>query len=469
MTVGSPELAGICRNAERFSGSGLVVLSVVGTARSRSYSRSVKVFRQGLGALADQSPLFPWTVEDLLGEHLVKDLRILVEGVLGPSLRELCQDKGGIPYDPVGLFCVWLFGLMNGVRTSRKLELCCRFDVRYWHLTKGCIPDHSTLSRFRKSLGGILDELMYTVCEEALEQGLLSAKTLAVDGTKIPASASQWRRLVKASDDEDAQAEENAPERKVFAPSSEPEAKVMKTTHGEYIKGYNVQAAVSCQGPGIVVGALVTQDANDSRQMRAVLATVKQHSGLRPESAIADKGYDTPENHKALEEANVTGYVLPKSRKEAAFVQDEAGRLRCPAGHEPKKFKRKIKGVPYDVYRVSHCRNCPLRQECGAKAHQKVMAIRSDESLALRVGNEARCQTEQGKELLKARGPTVEKTFARLKKDFGFRRFVLKGLSGARIEVLLACLALNLQVLMKAVCAFLLALTNRFLANNCKT
>ena len=395
-----------------------------------------EVFRSGSGAAAKQPVLFGPSLEERLSDcPLVLAFSPMVERVLGDRLRSLYQDGGGVPYDPVALFSVWLLGYLEGVRSSRHLERVCRYDIRYEYLSRSCYPDYSTLCRFRKRLEGILDSLFLEIVQACQEAGLVSCKSVAVDGTKIMARKTQWRKALEESEAADA---------------FEEEARTMLTTHGEYLVGYNIQAVADTQH-GIVVGYVATNQANDSGQLGPALEATEKLSGMHPESAVVDKGYDSGLNASAAARLDVEA-VIPPVQANRPFAPGENGTMLCMAGHVAShgKWTDKQTGQDYDLFRVSKCRNCPLRQECGAKWHQREMKVMAGTLAKDKAAANARAKTPEGKALLRKRGPTIERTFSFLKREQGLRRFLLSGLAGARLECGLAFMGQNLRRLLMA-------------------
>lgn len=394
--------------------------------------RSTAVFRRGNGVAAAQPPLLVTVDDRLPSDHFVRLLLPLVEEVLGSELRRTCSKVGGFPYDPVCLLCVWLYGYMLGIRTSRRLEEMCRYDSRFEFLCRSCRPDHTTLSRFRQALGESMDELLARVCQAAQSEGLLSRKTKAVDGTKMAARTSQWRRARKEADQ---------------AEALEQEATTM-VSHGQYLVGYNVQAAADTDSK-MVLGYVVSTAAEDRSQMEGVLDAVERQSGQTSAQVVADSGYDSSINALALEEAKIEAY-LPTSRKEKrpVFEPDGCGNLVCAAGHVAKqrRWVDKRRGDKlYNVFRVSKCAGCPLQKFCPGKGKQRLMRVLACDSNFAKHQANARCKTAQGKSALRARGPTIEFVFAVVKGRYGLRRFVLGGTQGAAKEFGLAVLAHNFE------------------------
>jgi len=445
--------------------------------------RSSHTFRGGVrepeGLFVPSSPEIR-----LPADHFVRSLLALTEKVLGSELRSRSVLWGGFPYDPVGMFCVLMYALMLGERSSRRMEDKCLYDTRFIFLLQGMRPDHSTIARFRRRLDadGGLDKLMLLVVEEAAKAGLVKGKTAVVDGTKMPTSGSQWRKYIEATEGEDAEVEVEAksPPEDPPKPESPPSAKrgrkpkgktkaktrskpgqrrmksswdkdarTLKTTHGEYIEGYNLQLAVDASR-GIVLGALATNASQDLKVLGDVLAAMRKQSGVSPRRVLADKGYESSTNLKAVAKIRAKSYIIPKDRKPFPFQADAGGVLRCHAGHKATSSHTTKDGVPYLTYRVSQCKDCLLKAACGktSTGHQREMNVRDDEHLKASADNRRRCNSVPGKAQSRIRGQTVERANARIKRDLRMTRLHLKGLAGARIELLLACLTLNVQTLL---------------------
>lgn len=290
-------------------------------------------------------------------DHIVRYIQRLTEELFGPELRSDVSLQGGFGYDPVDLLGVWIYAFMQGELSTRRLEEHCRYDARFQFLVKSCKPDHSTLSRFRKSLGSRMDDLMVRFCITAGELGILQRKTMVVDGTKAAALRSQWARARKKADEVE---------------DFEATASTM-ISHGQHIVGYNVQMAADADS-GLVMAYVVTTDANDLNQLQPVCEAVKRQSGGLSERVVCDKGYDSSSNALALDKAGVEGYLPAKHRKQTGpFDLDESGDMVCRAGHKATKREwiDKKCGTRYHVFRVSTCSKCPLQDSCPGKGHQR--------------------------------------------------------------------------------------------------
>lgn len=113
---------------------------------------------------------------------------------------------GRIERSPKNLFKVLVYGYMNGIYSSRKLEQACRRDVNFMYLLSGeKAPDHSTIARFRSErLTEVVEDLFRQLVDLLANEGELSLTQVFIDGTKIEASANKytfvWRKAVQKNE-----------------------------------------------------------------------------------------------------------------------------------------------------------------------------------------------------------------------------------------------------------------------------
>ena len=218
------------------------------------------------------------------------------------------------------------------------------------------------------------------------------------------------------------------------------ESRVMKTPAGNR-PAYNAQAAVDGANQ-IIVAAFVTQSCTDGQQMAAMLPHIVANTGAQPGCVTADCGYNTLETLYALEEAGVLGYLAEREdqKRKALYVHDaQTDVLRLPAtadtaeltlrfhGHRTKEGKR------FRVYRHA------------ATGKETWVSEDPERELSLRGSMHERMTSASGKAIYRLRQQVVEPVFGHLKTVLRLRRFLLRGLAGARIEYLLACAAHNLK------------------------
>jgi len=397
---------------------------------SRHNRRSVPAFLKGPGRTADQPVLLERPVTEGL-PPLVTSVKGLVEVVLGPRLRALASDHGGYSYDPCGLFLVLLFGYLQGIRSSRRLEEACKFDRRYEYLSDGVQPDHATLARLRRRAGCEIEDLFLLVCQEAERRGVLERRAMVVDGTKVAAVRNQWKRALKEAEEVDA---------------LEDEAQTM-LSNGKYLVGYNLQVAADASS-GMIVGYVASSCATDRNLMGQVADSVERQSGGLPQKAVADRGYDSGQNAQALTDKGVEAVLPAIKPRQAPFTKDDQGRVVCPAGHVAKTYYYNERKTGLRLrYRVTGCAQCPLRVACGATGRRRELTVTASAPTQARLQANARCETEEGRTLLRLRGPTIERVFGQFKGNQGFRRLLLRGLSGATVELGLLALGFNLRAL----------------------
>jgi hypothetical protein len=219
----------------------------------------------------------------------------------------------------------------------------------------------------------------------------------------------------------------------------------MLTRQGEHLMGYNVQVGVDVDS-GFVAGYVVSTECNDAHQVPAALNSIEENCAALPEKVVADKGYDTAFNLTEFSNRGVESYVVPIKRHPATvFLTNELGQKVCAAGHVAIARPAIEKGNPVTIHQVSKCASCPLKTECGTNGRLRKIIEHPKERRDILEGNVERCQTEEGRRILRSRGPTIEGFFAHLKSRLGFIRFNLKNIRGASLEFGLLCLSHNLR------------------------
>lgn len=182
---------------------------------------------------------------------------------------------------------------------------------------------------------------------------------------------------------------------------SDPDSGLMPTSGGHFVQGYNAQAVVDAEGSGLILGARVSQEANDRRELAADLEAIPPELG-RPSAVLADSGYDHRGQIEQVEaQTGATVYCPPQASRQAAEGSTHQ-RWRSAARHQ-----------------VSEAR--ALMQ--------------------------ARLETPEGRALYARRQVVSEPAFAALKNVLGFRRFNLRGLKKAGLEWQLVSLAYNCRIL----------------------
>jgi IS5 family transposase len=326
------------------------------------------------------------------------------------------------------------------------LDEACRFDVRFRFLTHGLAPDFRTLCRFRREQASRLGDLFRQTVELCTQVGLVLLQQVAVDGTKVQANRS--RSALAAAEQAFAQvlAQAEAADGEVpegTRAAAKEECALMKVV-GEGIKpAYNAQVAVD-GAHQVIVAQELTRAPQDRGQLAPLLAQVEANCGAAPEAVLADGGYLDQEDLRTVEEQGTTPYLPVREQGVGRLEWVEAEQaFRCPQGHFLRRYRSR---AGREIYRTDRCRGCLQAKGCGVKGDSKEVHVATAPKgtgggALSRLANR---MARGGKEIYAARSKTVEPIFAFFKYNWGFRRFRLRGKTGAGSEWSLLCIAHNL-------------------------
>jgi transposase len=424
------------------------------------------------GEAREQVTMFPVTLDELIAaDHLCRVIEAFVDRLAVAQLgfeRSEPAATGRPGYDPRDLLKLYLYGYMNQVRSSRRLEAECQRNVEVMWLLGRLRPDHKSIAEFRRLHGEAVTRAGAELVGLAREVGLVGGELVAVDGSKFRTVSSAQRvrerdaikRYLEQLDAADEQDE------LVIDPSAvaaaleklqqdpEPEARFMRTNDGNR-PAYNVQIAVDSEH-GLIVAQQVTTEANDERCLLPMGQAAKAGLG-NPETLnlVADAGYSNGEQAEACEAEGIVPHVPARravnnqgdGRLFAAsdFVYDEkSDRFRCPAQQTltRRQLQRARKRALY-VAGKEVCGACPLKSRCTLSAQRFVYRHLHEAALQ-------RMQQRATATLMRWRRCLAEHPFAALKYHiFGHPRFLLRGVAGAQIETSLATLVYNLKRMRK--------------------
>ena len=416
--------------------------------------------------------MFPVTLDELIPEdHLCRVIEAFVNrlamGDLG-FIRSEPAETGRPGYDPRDLLKLYLYGYMNQLRSSRRLEAECQRNVEVMWLLGRLRPDYKSIAEFRRLHPEAVKEAGAELVRLARAVGLVRGEWVAIDGSKFRAVSSaarvKEREAVQRYLDEMEAAD--AQEEMVIEPSAvaaaleklkqdaEPEARFMRTPEGKR-PAYNVQTAVEAEC-GIIVAHEVTTEATDNRSLLPMAEAAKQAVG-DPEwlHVVADAGYSNGEQAAGCEAQGIEPHV-PANRAvnnqgdgtlfdRREFHYDEASdTMRCPAGQSLRR--QQVQSARRQVVYAGEavvCGACPLRARCTTAARRVVKRHLYEGALQ-------RMQQRATAEAMLLRRCVVERVFAELKyRIFGHPRFLLRGRGGAQTEISLATLAYNLKRMLR--------------------
>lgn len=246
----------------------------------------------------------------------------------------------------------------------------------------------------------------------------------------------------------------------------------MKEDHmknGMLKPGYNVQIGTQNR---FVIGFSIHQSPTDTVCLKEHLELVEKITGHKPKNIVADSGYGSEENYLHLKECGINSYIkyntfdMEQTRrfkkdifnvKNWEYIAEEDAYI-CPAGKKVKCLYPKISAnergfVSYEkVYQCEEiCNGCEHREKCyKGKRWKKRFSIRPRlEKLKEEVRQ--RLLSEEGKEIYEKRKIEVETVFGIIKNNKGFRRFLLRGMKGVKLEWGLVCIAYNIERLAKII------------------
>ena len=415
-----------------------------------------------------QGTLFPVVLDDLVpADHVCRVIDAFVDGLAMAELgfeRSEAADTGRPGYDPRDLLNLYLYGYLHQLRSSRRLEAECRRNVELMWLLGRLYPDHKSIAEFRRLHREAVTQAGAQLVRFAQSVGLIRGEWIAVDGSKFRAVASigsvlerqaleKYLDSCEKADDEsqtviDPSAVQAALEKLKQHP--EPEARLMRMA-GSFAPAYNVQTAVDAEH-ALIVAHAVTLDVADSRCLEPMAEAA--HRALdRPATLniVADAGYSNGEQASRCEAAGLMPHVPGKRGvnnqgdgtlfdRSHFLYQPGSDSYLCPAGKtvERKQLHRKDRAVLYQA-KTSDCGSCAMKPRC-TRSQQRMLSRHMDDDALDRMHQRAT------PELMRLRRSTVEHPFGTLKyRIFGHPRLLLRGLSGARIEIGIAVMVYNLK------------------------
>jgi transposase len=457
-----------------------------------------------------QSTLFPECLEDWICEdNPVRVIDVFVDELDLGDLRFNGVDPevtGRPSYHPSVLLKLYIYGYLNRVQSSRRLEReACR-NVEVMWLTGRLVPDHKTIADFRKDNGPAIRKVCAQFVALCRQIGLLTKPSVAIDGSKFKAvnnrdknftRAKMERRLAQieesvarylsqldtadlqepsealavktahlkdklaklASELERLKAIEKAmlasPDQQVSL--TDPDARSMATSgRGSGVVGYNVQVAVDTEHH-LIVTHEVTNTGSDRSQLANVAVQAKEVLGAGHLDAVADRGYFNGPEILACDQADIT-VTLPKPMTSTAKSDGRFGKqdfvylsaedvYRCPAGEKLNyRYTNKEDGKTLHRYWTTACPRCPLKAQCTPGAQRRITRWEHEHVL-----DAVQRRLDMNPQAMRVRRETVEHPFGTLKMRMGATHFLMKRLPKVATEMALHVLAYNLTRVMNII------------------
>ena len=451
-----------------------------------------------------QATLFPERLDDYVAEDSsVRVIDVFLDDLdlSGLGFKTEPNDTGRPAYHPSTMLKLFVYGYLNRVQSSRRLEREAQRNIELMWLTGRLAPDFKTIADFRKD-NGVAIRL---VCREFVmlcrKLNLFANAFVAIDGSKFKAVNSRDRnftrakmkrrlaevdasierylqQLAAADQAEPAEDKTRRLEDKIAAMRREmarlkklearmlkapdkqvsltgPDARSMKI-RGNGIVGYNVQTAVDTQHH-MIVAHEVTNNGSDRQQLANIAKQAKAALTVDELGVVADRGYYRSEELRDCEEANITTY-LPKPQTSGNQAKGQYGRndfryisaddeYECPAGQRLVRHGSvQDKGRLLHRYWASACRQCPLKAKCTSGKERRMSRWEYEEVL-----DAAQKRLDQNPDMMRIRRTTVEHPFGTLKGWMGSTHFLTKTLDRVSTEMSLHVLAYNMKRMMNII------------------
>jgi len=453
-----------------------------------------------------QSTFFPAMLDDYVAEdNLVRAVDAFVDGLDLGKLgfgRVAPLETGRPGYHPATLLKIYIYGYLNRVPSSRRLERECQRNIELIWLTGQLAPDFKTIADFRKDNGTAIREVCRTFVSLCRELDLLSVASVAIDGSKFKAvnardknftEAKMKRRLERIDESiarymaqlETADRHGDAvPEAKVARLKdkiaklkeeiarlnainaemmksedkqislTDPDARSMATSGKDTgIVGYNVQTAVDTKNH-LIVAHEVTNVGTDRRQLSNMAEQARTEMGVETLDAVADRGYYTGEEIRTCEEAGIT-VTLPKPQTSGAKAAGRYGKQDfvyiaaddvyiCPARERlTYRFTSEDGGKMMRRYWTSACRTCALKSKCTPHTERRVSRWEHEAVLET-----VQARLDQHPEKMAMRRQTAEHPFGTIKCWMGATHFLTRRLPKVATEMAFNVLAYNMKRVM---------------------
>jgi transposase len=413
------------------------------------------------------------------------------------------EATGRPAYHPATLLKIYVYGYLNRVQSSRRLERECQRNIELVWLTGRLMPDFKTIADFRKDNG----EAIRKVCREFVvlcrRLELFSEGSVAIDGSKFKAVNARDRNFTQAKmqrrleqidesiarylsqlDSADRQGP-TVPEAKITRLNekiatlrqeiqrlnalnaqmmqtedkqislTDPDARSMATSgRGSGIVGYNVQVAVDTKHH-LIVTHEVTNVGTDRSQLAHVAKETKVMLELENLDVVADRGYFNSEEILACEKAGIT-VTLPKpmtsnSKAEGRFGKQDFRYVAeediyiCPAGEKlAYHYTTEENGLVLRRYWTNACQSCAIKHSCTTAKERRITRWEHEHILEA-----VQRRLDEHPEKMRQRRETVEHPFGTIKSWMGSTHFQMKTLKHVGTEMALHVLAYNMKRVMK--------------------
>jgi len=447
--------------------------------------------------------------EQIEADNPVRFIEAFVEQLdlqqLGYNFNIL-KTEGRPPFHPKVFLKLYLYGYLNGIRSSRRLEKECKRNIELQWLLGQLVPNYHSIADFRKLNSKALRNTFKLFVLFLKEAELIGGKTVAIDGTKLRAHNSkknnynpkkldrhlsyieektnEYLQQLEANDAEESNVNITSVKEKLarlketkinyellqqkLEQSGEPQISTTDEdarallVQGQVVEvSYNMQTAVDEKHKLIV--ATHTINRNDRNAMSAIALEAKQNLEVETLTAINDKGYHNGREIQQCKDNNITTIcaqqkivnsnekgTTPEYLVTKFKYNEEADTYTCPAGKtlstkgtwHHKQRTERSTGYQFKKYRTPDCKTCPVKHLCTGKAKGGREIERSEFAQAVEENAE---RYKNNKALYRTRQEINEHIFGTIKRKWGYNYTDLNGLEKVNGEHSLICLVYNIK------------------------
>jgi transposase len=427
----------------------------------------------------DQIQIFPVSLESSIDK--TNEVRIIDAFVDSLNLEELgfkvdFTEEGRPAYHPGDLLKLYIYGYLNRIRSSRQFEKECYRNIEVMWLLRYLKPDHNTISNFRRDNPKSIKKVFRKTVEIARYFKLIGGTLLAGDSTKLRAQNSkknnfnqkkidrhkeyienkldeyeaalsesdgdQKQEIKKEIDKQLSRKEKYEKLEQTLAESgqsqistSDPESRQMITRNNITEVAYNIQTTVDAKN-NLPIDYKVTNE-NDSKAMGKMLPRAKTILGSNDFTALYDKGYHTGSEFKIADTLGIEVMVavpgIPSSSNapnplynvEHFQYDEEKDIYICPQKHELTSngtwYRREA--ARFKQYKISKCKNCPVRPECTTSKRNGKIVQRSEYQTYI---EQNKYRINENKNYYRRRQAIVEHPYGTIKRQWGFSYIITK-------------------------------------------
>jgi len=442
-----------------------------------------------------QTYLFPVSLDDAIdADNEVRLIDVFVDSL---ALEDFCfqiehTENGRPAYHPGDLLKLFIYGYMNKIRSSRRLEKESKRNIEVMWLLGNLQPDHNTISNFRRDNPRAIKKVFMETVKIANYFNLIGATLIAGDSSKFRAQNSkknnfnekkisrhleyienklqEYNQALAQSDEDKKEIRDQIEQQKKRADgyreidtqlretdepqvsTSDPDSRQMIIRNNITEVAYNVQTSVDAKNK-LLIDYKVT-NSNDSKAMGNMLQRAKSILRTNEFTALYDKGYHTGSEFKIAHDLNINTLVAipnqtvhapdPTYDAENFTYVPEGDYYICPENQHLTTTGKWHKAPAYYFrrYATTACKSCSAKDLC-SKARYGKGIHRSEFHQYIQHNKE---QVELNKALYKRRQAIVEHPYGTIKRQWGFSYIMTKkSLKRASADVGLMMTAYNLR------------------------